>query len=420
MADFQTQPSQSQIDELLNAAFRLHGALLSARDKLVKDIGLSSALWQVMNEAARGSHLLSAAQIARRIGLTRQAVQRTVNDLAAAGMVTFTDDPDDRRSQLIGISEKGAVALAIANERQREWMAAFGDKLDRGTLAKSEDFMCMATAIAGEVPEWRGKEARLAQEPAQLVAPSRPSPSRPQARKTRTFEGVNDYILGEIKSGALASGGKLPAERELASALSVGRPAVREALRSLEMSGVLRFERGASGGAFVRETGSDGIALSIRNMLILGRLPPFDLNEVRTCILGQSARLGSERGTEADYAAIERNIDLIEERGKTDDPMATIAPVIEFYQLVGASSHNPLMVILVDAIAEVMHEMLVDLQVRTTIDVITPRREMLAAMRAGLPDAAERVIRLHFEETGSLLLDYKPAATGGWVRTRAT
>jgi DNA-binding GntR family transcriptional regulator len=77
------------------------------------------------------------------------------------------------------------------------------------------------------------------------------------------------------------------------------------------------------------------------------------------------------------------------------------------------------MVILVDAIAEVMHEMLVDLQLRTTIDVIAPRREMLAAMRAGRPDEAERAIRLHFEETGALLLDYNPTVMGGWVRTRA-
>jgi GntR family transcriptional regulator, transcriptional repressor for pyruvate dehydrogenase complex len=419
MSDIRTQPSQSQIDELLNAAFRLNGALLSARDKLGKDIGLSSALWQVMSEVARGTNLLSAAQIARRVGLTRQAVQRTVNELAAAGMVAFADDPDDRRSQLISMTAKGKEALALANDRQLEWMAAFGGELDRDTLAKAADFMCTATAIAGEVPELQASEGRLAPEPIQVAEPSRASPPPRQVKKARAFEGVNDYILAQIKDGALASGGKLPAERELASALSVGRPAVREALRSLEMSGVLRFERGASGGAFVRETGSDGMALSIRNMLILGRLPPFDLNEVRTCILGQSARLGAERGTEADYSAIERNIDLIQERGKTDDPMATIAPVIEFYQLVGISSHNPLMVILVNAIAEVMHEMLVDLQLRTTIDVIAPRREMLAAMRRGRPDEAERAIRLHFEETGTLLLDYKPATTGGWVRTRA-
>jgi DNA-binding MarR family transcriptional regulator len=118
MSDIRTQPSQSQIDELLNAAFRLNGALLSARDKLGKDVGLSSALWQVMSEVARGTNLLSAAQIARRVGLTRQAVQRTVNELAAAGMVAFADDPDDRRSQLISMTVKGKEALALANDRQ--------------------------------------------------------------------------------------------------------------------------------------------------------------------------------------------------------------------------------------------------------------------------------------------------------------
>lgn len=244
---------------------------------------------------------------------------------------------------------------------------------------------------------------------------SLPSPPRPQIKKARAFEGVSSHILSKIKSGMLVSGDKLPAERDLAVALSVGRPAVREALRSLEMSGVLRFERGASGGAFVRETGSDGMALSIRNMLLLGRLPPFDLNEVRACLLGQSARLGADRGTEADFAALERNINAIDAHRQLGEAATT--EIIAFYRLVGTTTHNPLMIILTDAIAEVMHEMLIDLKIRTTIDVVTPRRDMLAAMRARRPEDAERAIRLHFEETGALLLDYKPTTSGGWVRT---
>lgn len=86
-----------------------------------------------------------------------------------------------------------------------------------------------------------------------------------------TFETVQDHILGEIRSGRVKPGDRLSPERELASELRVGRSDVREALRSLEISGLLSFKRGVGGGAFVRESGSEGIETSIRSMLILGR-----------------------------------------------------------------------------------------------------------------------------------------------------
>jgi DNA-binding transcriptional MocR family regulator len=65
----------------------------------------------------------------------------------------------------------------------------------------------------------------------------------------RTFENIQGHILDQIRSGKVKPGDRLQPERELASSLGVGRSAVREALRSLEMSGVLRFKRGAGGGA---------------------------------------------------------------------------------------------------------------------------------------------------------------------------
>ena len=48
-------------------------------------------------------------------------------------------------------------------------------------------------------------------------------------------------------------GDKLPAERELAKQLKVSRHTLREALRSLEVTGLVEFRRGATGGAFIRE-----------------------------------------------------------------------------------------------------------------------------------------------------------------------
>jgi GntR family transcriptional regulator, transcriptional repressor for pyruvate dehydrogenase complex len=406
MIEFQNQPSQIQIDQLLNAAFRLSGALLSTRDKMVKDIGLTSALWQVLNEVVGEQRGLSAAQIARRIGLTRQAVQRTSNDLVAAGMAAFADNPADRRTQQILATDKGKAALETANARQFEWVRSFGNALEGGTLGNAAEFLSTATVIVGALPE--AQPVLFQEATSQPIAAADPPPQGTQAKKPRIFEGVNSHILEQVKVGLLVPGSKLPSERDLSAKLGVGRSAVREALRSLEMSGVLRFQRGASGGAFVKESGSDGIETSIRSMLILGRLPLSDLLDVRASLLGQCARLGAERGTKQDFARLDSNIDELERCINTfNNQFPAIEPAVEFYRLAARSSHNPLMILLVNAIAGLVAEMLTKLDHRPRRDSVSARREMVAAMREGRADDAARVMRLHSHDTNLLLLKSK-------------
>jgi DNA-binding MarR family transcriptional regulator len=152
MAEFRKQRSHSQLDDVLTAVFRLNGSLLSARDRLVKDLGLTNTLWQVLDEVSLEASPLSVAQIARRIGLTRQAVQRTTNDLVASGMATVSASPVDRRTHLIALTVKGAGALAAANERHREWLATFSSALGGDSLDKAADFMRTANMIVGALP----------------------------------------------------------------------------------------------------------------------------------------------------------------------------------------------------------------------------------------------------------------------------
>ncbi|MDJ0939801.1 MAG: MarR family transcriptional regulator [Woeseiaceae bacterium] len=101
--------------------FSLNGALLSAGDQLVKDIGLTSARWQVLGAVALEERPLTVAQIARRMGLSRQAVQRLVNELAAGGVLMLRENPDHKRAKLVALTKRGEVAYAEADERQVEW-----------------------------------------------------------------------------------------------------------------------------------------------------------------------------------------------------------------------------------------------------------------------------------------------------------
>src|ERR1700704_2902386 len=73
------------VTELILEVFRLNGRLLVAGDRLVADLGLTSARWQVLGAVALAAAPMPVAWIARNMGLTRQAVQRIVNELIADG-----------------------------------------------------------------------------------------------------------------------------------------------------------------------------------------------------------------------------------------------------------------------------------------------------------------------------------------------
>ena len=405
-----------QFKALTQAAFQLNNLLTAERDRLVADLGLTSARWQVLEALAMQSAPVSAAHIARQLQISRQAVQRVLNDLAKLDLVLQTAGPGDKRAQLVSITPKGSD-LQLELDRRTE---ALRRKIARERHPAIAVFLELAN---GETASAR--QDGEAYKPALSAAPddAKPAPWSTRSKgvaitkSSRTFESVQDHILGQIRGGNLRSGDQLPPERELASSLGVGRSAVREAMRSLEMTGVLRFKRGVGGGAFVRESGSEGIETSIESMLILGRLPLTDLLEVRASLLGQCARLGAQRGTRQDFARLEKNTDEFERciTGTTyEDQFVAIKPATEFYRLAARSSHNPLMVLLVDAIADLVAKHMTKLEHWPPMASVKARRDMVAAMREGRADDAASVIRLHSTDTNrQLLKSMKPFPPSG-------
>jgi DNA-binding MarR family transcriptional regulator len=109
------------VSDLIIEVFRLNGRLLSAGDRLVGDLGLTSARWQVLGAVALAAQAETVAGIARSMGLTRQAVQRIVNDLLADGLLAGADNPSHRTARLVSMTEAGAAAFAEASQRQRSW-----------------------------------------------------------------------------------------------------------------------------------------------------------------------------------------------------------------------------------------------------------------------------------------------------------
>ena len=122
------------ITDLVLETFRLNGRLLAAGDALVADLGLTSARWQVLGAMALSAVPLSVAQIARNMGLTRQAVQRLANEMAADGLVRFAPNPHHQRAKLVLLTAAGKTAFAAVMKRQSAWATELGSGLSAGKI----------------------------------------------------------------------------------------------------------------------------------------------------------------------------------------------------------------------------------------------------------------------------------------------
>jgi DNA-binding MarR family transcriptional regulator len=109
--------------EVVLEVFRLNGALLAAGNALCDGTGLTSARWQVLGALAMAGEPRTVAQIARAMGLTRQGVQRLVDELEAMGVVRRVDDPESRRARPVQLTPRGESLFAEMVRRQRPWAA---------------------------------------------------------------------------------------------------------------------------------------------------------------------------------------------------------------------------------------------------------------------------------------------------------
>ena len=115
-----TTPLRRSLTELILDVFRLNGALLASGDALVGDLGLTSARWQVLGAIAL-SPVAARARASRHMGLTRQAVQRSVGEMRNDGLVRLDPNPHCRRAMLVTMTERGNNAYRAASERQQRW-----------------------------------------------------------------------------------------------------------------------------------------------------------------------------------------------------------------------------------------------------------------------------------------------------------
>lgn len=120
--------SSALFSELVLEIFRANGQLLAVGDRLTADLGLTSARWQVIGAIAGDA--IPVAQIAHKMGLKRQSVQRLVNVLAEEGIVEFRHNPHHQRAKLVQLTDVGHQKLEQISQIQNEWADSVADGLE--------------------------------------------------------------------------------------------------------------------------------------------------------------------------------------------------------------------------------------------------------------------------------------------------
>lgn len=219
---------------------------------------------------------------------------------------------------------------------------------------------------------------------------------------SRVSQLIVDQIRMLLKEERLQPGDRLPSERELCTQFGVSRVTVREALRSLEASGLVEIRLGARGGAFVTAPSSRRVGEGLADLLSLSPLTATEVTEARLVFELGIVPLIVERATEEDLDALRALCDEHAEavkQGTYDMEMSA-----DFHTRVAACTHNGAIEMLVQSFHG---PLLMSLREAQSIEPqmghrgSKEHRKFVEAIAARDAEAATEIMRTHLQRTAS-------------------
>lgn len=196
----------------------------------------------------------------------------------------------------------------------------------------------------------------------------------------KLYELVIAQIKQMIYHKQLVKGDKLPSERELASQLGVSRTAIREALRSLEMLGLIVSRHGE--GTFVASSFPEAKLFEPLSLIFMLEDNPTELSEVRAMLEIQCAALAAERIKPEELCLL---AECVEQFQNSQEGPRLAEVDKKFHTLIAKASHNTLLYYLYSSIHEVVSHHIVDMRYLIIAD--PSNSKILAQQHAGVYEA---------------------------------
>ena len=239
------------------------------------------------------------------------------------------------------------------------------------------------------------------------TAPEELKPARFGAIRADASEQIAHEIRMYIEANGLKPGDRVGTEHELAREFGVSRPTLREGLRLLGGTHLIRVQKGRSGGIFVQNTPNAGIgrhlSVSIAAMLEADNVTLYELLEARKFLEAPLAGLAAARADDETIAELEAAIaDAV---GLDPAGDAFRLADARFHQTIAATAGNDLLVTFTTWILDVLQPSLIE-RIGPILDggaVICQHREILRAIRRHQRVAAERAMLEHIQAMEAVL-----------------
>lgn len=216
-----------------------------------------------------------------------------------------------------------------------------------------------------------------------------------RATRPRAFHAIVDQVRADVFARRRCPGDRLPPEPALAEQFGVSRMGVREALRVLELQGLVEVRHGYAGGAFVAEPNGMALLGALEDSLRQGQVAADELYQARVLVEPAIARLAVAQDADALVGRLADNVARTE-RALTDGT-AVSALNREFHRILAEHAGNRVLALMMQA----LQELLATLDERRPNTPAVSRRalqehhQLLGAARAHDGAHAERLMRSH-------------------------
>ncbi|MGZ6125158.1 MAG: FadR/GntR family transcriptional regulator [Myxococcales bacterium] len=215
-------------------------------------------------------------------------------------------------------------------------------------------------------------------------------------RKVRRYEQVADQIRKLVSDGTLKPGDLLPPERELAALLGVGRSSIRDAVRTLEVMGILEPRQGH--GTVVRDLSTDALVVPLASVLTRKREMVQELLDVRRMIEPGLAARAAKNATREEIAQMAAILDRHEAKLRRGEQ--AVDEDDEFHYAIALAARNSVVLRVLDVLMDLLREsrsrsLQVPGRPRRSFD---GHRRILRAIQRRDPEAAEGAVKKHLKE----------------------
>lgn len=216
-------------------------------------------------------------------------------------------------------------------------------------------------------------------------------------KKQRLYREIVEQITQLIAEGKLKIGDRLPPERELMDTLSVSRASLREALKALELMGLIEVRHGE--GSFIKGVSLEALINPMASALVVQDATILEIVEARDLLEPQIAVLAAKRATPEALEKARAAITLREQALADNDIPALIQSDTDFHLAIAEATGNDLLARMMNGIADILARV----REKTIYLPNMPEnsqkshRKILAAIEAGDAEGASRAMREHLQ-----------------------